>query len=225
MNALDVLNGPGAGMQVAESRDRQLLRRAIGNFDPHTREEIKQGKVVVLDYVAYAAVLLLPGGGRQPIMDNTKDTYVLGRSSFRENRLPKGQNMVVTRLQLGWGKDDDTVANVENDPEHILYTNNAANVPADLLNGDIIIVVDGGTKLHMPIWRFFQPGAVYSSAPGFVDTIPLDTPFLIQENKEVEIYYELPKGATLSVAASEQVNDFLRVAMFGPLTTTTAKPR
>ncbi|MCI4667448.1 MAG: hypothetical protein MRZ79_04750 [Bacteroidia bacterium] len=190
------------------SREQLLFGTVYKDLTEDTRQAIMKGELQLQDNVLFIAGTITGGSGLKYLVDEKNNTPItVGLKNFANNKLPAGQNKLVTSIMLEFA-NSATIT----DPALADYDNISNSIPAAVLNGELQIKVGGKEKLEMQLSQFFNPGGSYSALPSYFGALQLKTPFLIREDKNIQIAYQLPAGGTLTG------NNFLKVKMLGPIT-------
>lgn len=214
MTNIHMINGLDA--QIPEIRaviadktlepDFLLWSQLTKRLESSDRQKLAEGKLDLVDSYVYLRGELAEGKGLKFLLDNKRQGYEEGVSNFMDNKLQAGQNILVRRIRLAYGKDV-AISN----PAAIRYRNDTDAIPAALLNGYLAIKVDKHIKARIPFNVGFNQGGTYSSVPFIADCIHLRHPFFIIAGASVEIFYEFP-----DVAFGGTDKHFLEVIMNGP---------
>lgn len=182
----NVLGFMGGGI----TRDEQHLLdwlRDSGKVDINTYNDYMNGKLRLINANFYIRKLITGLNGVQPIWDE-RNVKATGLTNLHQAKLEKGVNAVITRVVVGY-----SIHATEVDPKAInSYDSTISNFPAGLRNGHVIIKQDGNI-LQDPIpVSLCGSQADSTAAQGKVDSFQLNTPIILEEQKQIVVEMDFP---------------------------------
>ena len=182
----EVLGFMAGGLTRAEEHLLAYMQ-SIGKVDPVTAADYRSGKLRFVNFFGHIRKTISDLSGIQPILDE-RDNKATGLTNLHQGKLNKGENAVVDRIVIGYATHA-----TETDPKKVnAYDSTISNFPAGLRNGELIIKLDGN-RLQDPI-PVALCGSQSDSMYGFgkLDSIQLNTPIVLEEQKQIVIELDLP---------------------------------
>ena len=186
-------------LQSTASKGQRHMLAKISSLDQQVQADVAAGraKFVLLDYYFRRSVTT----GTNELI-KASDIQKVGISNFDKNRVPAGINIDVTHIALAYGYSGTSVTAAE-----VAYSNaqdaetggtSPVSVPMAVLNGEIIIKVDGGEVANLPVKKFFRDGlSVTGSLDKSVNAVELSTPILIPQNSMIEAILKCADGIAI----------------------------
>ncbi|RDC65061.1 hypothetical protein [Adhaeribacter pallidiroseus] len=191
------------------TRSQAFLVAMAGLLPFQTKSDIEAGNAQFTDADQYLRIAVTGGAGIVELIDSTTEKKV-GTTNWDKNKLPSGVNIALERIRAGWASSDFSYG--ETNPAAVVYTNKIGNIPAALLNADLVITQEDKPVVELPMQRLFS--AADSNKPvGLEDAYVLESLRLIKEDSAVGIQIKFPKGLTLSGA-----NYFFELHLIGTKT-------
>jgi len=186
-------------LQSTASRGQRHMLAKVSSLDQQVQSDVAAGrcKFVLLDYYFRRAIV----AGTNELI-KASDIQKVGISNFDKNRVPAGINIDVTHIALAYAYSATSVT-----PAEVSYTNasdaetggtSPLSIPAAIINGEVIIKVDGGEVVNLPVKKFFRDGlSVTASLDKNVNAVELSTPVLIPQNAMIEAIVKCADGIAL----------------------------
>jgi hypothetical protein len=191
------------------TKTQNFLFSKVGELDAQTQADIMAKNVQAFDADMYLRVDITGGSGIMELLDENT-TKTTGITNWDKNKLAKTVNMALERVRVAYATT--ATAGGEKKPEAVKYSTVSKDVPAALMNADLIILQNDKTLAEIPMSRFFVESASNRPA-GVEDAVVLDSLRLIQENQPVGIQIKFPKGVALPDA-----NHFVDIRLIGQQT-------
>jgi len=192
------------------SKGGNFMLSQVDKLDKQTQDDIKMGKVrfVTRDY--YFRRKITPAAGQQLDLLKASDVLAVGTQNLDKNYLPAGENLVLTKIKFSAaysasGTTPDMViftnalvstfggAGAAGGTAAIALTNDVATLQDKLIiNGEIVIKIDGAVVVSLPVRKFFRDMiSISDECEGGKDCVHLEQPILIREAQKIEatIYY------------------------------------
>ena len=125
-----------------------------------------------------------------------------GISSFTENTLDSGQHLVVDGVRVSWGASASNTS-----PAAVTFGNtlkslddvggSAKDIPAAILNGDLIIKKNGVAVISIPVRNFIAPADVATSALTRPGTVMLKQVKTFEEKSRIDIELRCADGQVI----------------------------
>lgn len=186
--ATGVLGFMGGGLSRSENHLINFLESK--GVDRQTLIDYRSEKLRLISAYTYIRKTISDLSGIQVIFDQ-RDNEVTGITNLHQAKLQKGVNMVVERILIGYGTDAAIT-----DPKLIkAYDSVVSNFPAGLRNGHLIIKQDGSiVQDPIPVCLCGSQADSQAGAGKF-DSFQLQTPFVLEEQKQITIELDLPAAS------------------------------
>ena len=189
------------------TREQRFLLAKKNKFPKQTQADLAAGKIRFMDSDISHTAKINDAGGIYDLLRSTNDKQV-GISDFDSNKLDAGVNVGVGRIKFGYGKapsdDDKTAADIK-------YSSKMADFPAELLRAKLIIKQDGKVLGRYPVERFTQ-ATDSPKVQGEEDVLHLGTPFVLVEQKPIEIQLEFNPNAGIDAGTDDH---FVQIRLMG----------
>lgn len=198
-----------AGVNDTSKEQRHLYRAAkkAGVIFEATRKEILAGNARFMEADLLHRADISSAAGIYDILRPNQDREV-GTSDFQGNQTDPGVNVAVGRLRIGYAKVDEfeadgttpNAAYATAAPNNVIYSNLLNEIPTELRGAKLIIQQDNKTLLSLPVERF-TVGTSSSKVQGEEDVLPLQTPIVLAERKEIKARLEFSPTQEMSDGA------------------------
>lgn len=189
------------------TKEQRFLLAKKAEFTKQMQADLAAGKVRFTDSDITHTAEISEAGGIYDLLRTTNDKTV-GISDFDSNKLEAGVNVAVGRIKVAYGKD----ASVNATAAHkINYSSDVSVFPPELLRSKLIIKQDNKTLLRLPVERFCVSDKS-AKVQGEEDVLHLGTPFILVEQKPVNIQLEFNPDSGIVAGADDH---FLQVRLMG----------
>jgi hypothetical protein len=189
------------------TKEQRFLLAKKAEFTKQMQADLAAGKVRFIDSDVQHIAEISEAGGIYDLLRTTNDKTV-GVSDFDSNKLEAGVNVAVGRIKIAYGKDASANKTA---PHKINFSSDIAAFPPELLRAKMIVKQDNKTLLRLPIERFCVSDKT-SKVQGEEDVLHLGTPFVLFEQKPVNIQLEFNPEAGIIAGADDH---FLQVRLMG----------
>lgn len=189
------------------TKEQRFLLAKKAEFTKQMQADLEAKRVRFIDSDIAHIANISEAGGIYDLLRTTNDKTV-GVSDFDSNKLETGVNVAVGRVKVAYGKD----ASANNTKAHkINYSSDIAAFPPELLRAKLIISQDGKTMMRLPVERFLVSDKS-SKTQGEEDVLHLGTPFILIEQKPVNIQLEFNPESGITAGTDDH---FLQVRLMG----------
>jgi hypothetical protein len=196
-------------LNVPYTKAQLFLLAMVAGLDAQTQADIANRDVQFSDADMYLRSNITGGAGIKELLDAT-NTKQIGTSNWDKNALPASVNIALERIRVAYA----TTASADGitNPANLKYSTKLSDVPAALLNAELVITQNDKPIVEVPMQRFFSE-AVNNRPVGTEDALILDSLRLIKENVPVGINIKFPNGLALAGA-----NHFVEIHLMGTQT-------
>lgn len=210
------------------TRGGRFLMHEMNTLEEETKRAIKEERLQLVDRDLYARIRLTGQTGQIYLLEANNKIKRVGHTNFINDFLPDYNNMVINRIRLGYATSplaystNGTASTTASTEGSVIYLNSftPAQIPAAVLNGELIIEQNGTPILIIPIVRFFNVGNTNftTGSQGYGDAYQLENMKLLKEKHPITIYIRTADGVPVTLPAGA-VEHYLEVRLIGVCTT------
>lgn len=166
-----------------------------GTINLDTLNQLSKGEYKLADSSVYVKADVTGKSSDHRILDQNS-AYKEGTINVDKGRLPKGENLFFSRVQVGYGK----AAN-ETDPALVAFTSvvSAANLDLALAGADLIINQGSRVLVDLPIKQFLSEAPSHYPRGSRNVGLELNAPQYLTEGDGIQISLRFPDGQQVEV--------------------------
>lgn len=176
----------GGGLSRVEEHLISWLERS-GKVDNNTAAQYRSGRLRLVSAFFYLRYKITGLSGIQEIL-NAQSTKETGITNLHQGKLDKGVNACIDRILVGYATHASTT-----DPKEMTgYDSVVTGWPAGLANGHIHVKVDGAMAQDPIPLALCGSQADSTVSRGKLDSFQLNTPIVLEEQKQITLELDLP---------------------------------
>lgn len=189
-----------------ETREWNYLTAKADLLSEQTKVEFRNGNIKVIDTSKALRKNIKGLSGTQEVLTSAT-TLKKGLSDWDGNKLQRPENLIMSSINVTWGSHASIT-----DPANVTYSGTTENVPAALMNADVIIRQDDKIVVKQPVFAFLseQKNTKANHEAGY----HFKGLQILLEEKPVQMLIDFPEG----VAMPTDKEYFIRIDLNGQKT-------
>lgn len=189
-----------------ETREWAYLLAKADMLADQTKTEFAKNNIKVIDDTKMLRKNIKGFAGTQEILTSAT-VLKKGTSDWDGNKLQRPENLIFSTISLAWGSHATIT-----DPAAVAYSGCSENIPAALLNANVIIRQDDKIVVKQPVYNFMseQKSEKANHEIGY----KMKGLQMLIEEKPVQILLEFPEG----VAVPTDKEYFVQIGLTGQKT-------